>query len=425
MKMHNLYRYLIVVFVAVLLVACSGNRRISNTNYAFLYKPVKELNPEFLVYHLNATTSRIYFRIPKKDIGFKKLSVEEDESARLRLSTKLFSSYDNQVAVDTASAFYTKNLNDVVTINGVTYLIDSLDIRVQMGANYSLQVMFTDLNQSKFYNYSINVEKSSVNNRQQFRVTDENQMLQFSYYLNIDELVYIEHHKNPAKLFVRYYKREFPLAAPAFVTTSYQPFNYKADSTFILYSNNNLFQFIPAKEGFYHIQCDSLSDKEGITFFVFGKNFPEVSTPENLLEPLRFITSREEYDDIKMAENVKMHVEKFWLNAGGSPERARELIKKYYGRVYQSNILFSSYKEGWKTDRGMIFLIFGMPNIVNRTSSSEVWIYGEENNMMSLNFTFYKVTNPFTDNDYILDRSIIYKNNWYRGVESWRQGRIY
>jgi hypothetical protein len=73
----------------------------------------------------------------------------------------------------------------------------------------------------------------------------------------------------------------------------------------------------------------------------------------------------------------------------------------------------------------MIFLIFGLPNIVNRTSSSEVWIYGEENNMMSLNFTFYKVTNPFTANDYILDRSIIYKNNWYRGVESWRQGRIY
>lgn len=424
MKMHNFYRYLIF-FVAVLFFACSGNRRLSNTNYAFLYKPVKELNPEFLVYHLNATTSRIYYRIPKKDIGFKKLSVEEDESARLRLSSKLFSSYDNQVAIDTASAFFTKNLNDVVTINGVSFLIDSLDIRVQMGSNYSLQIMLNDLNESKFYNYSINIEKSSINNRQHFKVTDENQMIQFSYYLNIYDLVYLEHHKNPAQLFVRYYKRDFPLAAPAFVTTSYQPFNYKADSTFILNSNNNLFQFIPEKEGFYHIQCDSVSDKEGITFFVFGKNFPEVSTPENLLEPLRYITSRDEYENIKMAENVKMHVEKFWLNAGGSPERARELIKKYYGRVYQSNILFSSYKEGWKTDRGMIFLIFGMPNIVNRTSSSEIWIYGEENNMMSLSFTFFKVINPFTDNDYILDRSIIYKNNWYRGVESWRQGRIY
>ncbi|MFN7014905.1 MAG: GWxTD domain-containing protein, partial [Bacteroidia bacterium] len=131
------------------------------------------------------------------------------------------------------------------------------------------------------------------------------------------------------------------------------------------------------------------------------------------------------YDDIKMAENVKMHVEKFWLNAGGSADRARELIKKYYNRVYHANLLFSSYKEGWKTDRGMIYLIFGIPNIVYKANTSEIWIYGEENNLMSLNFTFYKVINPFTDNDYTLDRSIIYKNSWYRGVESWRQGRIY
>lgn len=423
--MYKIFRYIYVFVITLVLVACSGNRGINNNNYAFLYKPVKDLNPEFIVYHVNATTSRIYFRVPKKDIGFKKLSVDEDESARLRLSAKLFPNYDNQLAVDTVSAYYTKSLNEIILNNGVSYIVDSLDIRVQMGANYSLQLMFTDLNQSKFYNYSINIEKSSINNRQQFRVTDENQFLHFSYYLNLDDVVFLEHHKNPTTLFVRYYKREFPLAAPAFVTTSYQPFNYKADSTFSISATNNMFQFMAIKEGFYHIQSDSLNDKEGITFFVFGNNFPEVSSPENLLEPLRFITSREEYDNIKMAENVKMQVEKFWLNAGGSTERARELIKKYYGRVNQSNLLFSSYKEGWKTDRGMIFIIFGMPNIVNRTSSSEVWIYGEGNNMMSLNFTFYKVSNPFTENDYILDRSIIYKNNWYRGVESWRQGRIY
>lgn len=423
MRKNTRYTYLFTIILII--AACAGNKRISNQNYAFLYKPVKELNPEFIVYHLNATTSRIYFKIPQKDIGFKKITVDEGESARIRLSAKLFSSYDNQFPVDTASAVYTKSLFDVVTLNNDSYLIDSLDMRVQMGANFTLQLMFIDLNQSKFYNYTLSVEKSSINSRQQFRITDDNNALLFGYYPAIDDVINIEHHKNPASLYVRYYKREFPLAAPAFVTTSHQPFNYKADSTFSLSANNNLFQFIPAKEGFYHIQPDSINDKEGLTFFVFGNNFPEVSSADNLLEPLRFITSREEYDDIKMAENVKMHVEKFWLNAGGSPERARELIKKYYGRVYQSNILFSSYKEGWKTDRGMIYLIFGMPNIVNRTGSSEVWIYGEENNMMSLNFTFYKVTNPFTGNDYLLDRSIIYKNNWYRGVESWRQGRIY
>lgn len=417
--------YIISLFIAFILIACSGNRYLQNNNFSYLYKPVKEFNPEFIVYHISPTTSRIYFKVPKQDIAFKKFTVDEEESARIRLSAKLFTSYDSQIAIDTASAYYTKSLDDVISFNGTSCVLDSLEIRIQMGANYILQLMFTDLNQSKFFNYTINVEKTSINNRQQFKVTDQNQLLHFGYYVNVHDELYLEHHKNPSTLYVRYYKREFPLAAPAFVTTTYQPFNYRADSTFSIKAINNLFQFIPTKEGFYHFQLDSINDKEGITFFVFGNNFPEVSTPENLLEPLRFITSKEEYDNIKMAENVKLHVEKFWLNAGGSPDRARELIKKYYGRVYQSNLLFSSYKEGWKTDRGMIYLIFGIPNIVNRTNSSEIWIYGEESNMMSLTFTFYKVINPFTNNDYILDRSIIYKNNWYRGVESWRQGRIY
>lgn len=423
--MFKIISNIFALFIAFILIACSGNKLLQNNNYSYLYNPVKELNPEFIVYHLSPTTSRIYFRVPSKDIGFKKLAVDEEESARIRLSAKLFTSYDNQIAIDTASAYYTKSLYDIISYNGSSYVLDSLDIRIQTGTNYTLQLMFTDLNQSKFFNYSINIEKSSINNRQQFRVTDQNYLLHFGYYVNVYDELFLEHHKNPSTIYVRYYKREFPLAAPAFVTTSYQPFNYKADSTFLISATNNLFHFIPSKDGFYHLQLDTVNDKEGITLFVFGNNFPEVSTPENLLEPLRFITSKEEYDNIKMAENIKLHVEKFWINSGGSPDRARELIKKYYGRVYQSNLLFSSYKEGWKTDRGMIYIIFGMPNIVYRTSSSETWIYGEENNMMSLNFTFFKVINPFTDNDYILDRSIIYKNNWYRGVESWRQGRIY
>jgi GWxTD domain-containing protein len=422
-----LNRFITYFFIISVLLhtACTSTKQLSTQNLVYLYKTTTELKPEFIIYHLNATHSRIYFRVPKKEISFQKKSIDDDEQARLRVSAKLLYGYDNEMAIDTASAFYTKFNSDVINIKGIEFIYDSLDIRIQSGNNYLLHIMFAELNQSKFYTINIGIEKSSINNRQQFKITDENNLPIFNYILKKDDIVNIQHYKNVNHFYVRYYKREFPIAAPAFVTTSFQPFNYKADSVFSLELINNQTQFTPLNEGFYHIQLDTINDKEGLTFFVFGKYFPEISTPENMLEPLRFITSREEYDNIQMAENVKLHVEKFWLNAGGSPDRAKELIKKYYGRVYQANLYFTSYKEGWKTDRGMIFLIFGLPNVINRTNSSEVWIYGEENNMMSLNFTFYKVTNPFTANDYILDRSIIYKNIWYRGVESWRQGRIY
>ena len=81
--------------------------------------------------------------------------------------------------------------------------------------------------------------------------------------------------------------------------------------------------------------------------------------------------------------------------------------------------------EGWKSDRGIIYIIFGVPNVVYKHKNYENWIYGEENNMMSLSFVFHKVDNPITDNDFVLSRSPVFKNNWFRAVDSWRSGRIY
>ena len=73
----------------------------------------------------------------------------------------------------------------------------------------------------------------------------------------------------------------------------------------------------------------------------------------------------------------------------------------------------------------MVYLIYGAPNVIYRTSNSEVWTYGEENNINSLNYTFTKVNNPFTENDFILERSSSYKQSWYVAVDIWRQGRVY
>ncbi|MPN51542.1 hypothetical protein SDC9_199190 [bioreactor metagenome] len=86
-----------------------------------------------------------------------------------------------------------------------------------------------------------------------------------------------------------------------------------------------------------------------------------------------------------------------------------------------ANRLFTSYTEGWQTDRGMIYIVFGPPNIVYRSDDTESWIYGEENNFFSITFTFNKVKNIFCDNDYILQRAPVYKDNWFRAVDIWRQ----
>jgi GWxTD domain-containing protein len=135
--------------------------------------------------------------------------------------------------------------------------------------------------------------------------------------------------------------------------------------------------------------------------------------------------SKEEFESCKQAPDKKAAIDKFWLTIGGSNERARELLKRYYGRVKEANKYFSSYTQGWKTDRGMIFIIYGHPTNNYRTSGAEVWVYGTEGSPSAQRFVFKKTQNPFSDNDFVLERSQFYKDSWYYAVDYWRQGHVY
>ena len=115
----------------------------------------------------------------------------------------------------------------------------------------------------------------------------------------------------------------------------------------------------------------------------------------------------------------------YFLNVcKGNQTLAKQIIKSYYKRVADANKLFSTYKEGWKTDRGVIYIVFGPPSIVYRSMQGESWTYGEESNYRSLTFNFTMINNPFTNNDFTLERTTVYKNPWYRAVDSWRQGKV-
>ena len=144
-----------------------------------------------------------------------------------------------------------------------------------------------------------------------------------------------------------------------------------------------------------------------------------------MVAPLRILNSKNEFKKISEAEDKKVAIDRFWLKIAGDRRRAKDLIAKFYGRVQDANSYFTSHVDGWKTDRGLVYLVYGPPNTLYKNSQSEIWIYGEEGHVSSLNLSFLKMRNPFTDNDYKLDRSPIYKNSWYQAVDSWRQGRIY
>ena len=144
-----------------------------------------------------------------------------------------------------------------------------------------------------------------------------------------------------------------------------------------------------------------------------------------MVRPMRFITTKQEYETLVESDNLKKDVDEFWFRTAGNSERAIEIIEEYYSRVEVANKNFTSITQGWSSDRGLIYIVYGQPTSVTKTATYETWMYTEKTNIMSVEFTFLKIDNEFSKNNYVLDRSGSYKSSWYRFIDSWRQGRIY
>jgi GWxTD domain-containing protein len=90
-------------------------------------------------------------------------------------------------------------------------------------------------------------------------------------------------------------------------------------------------------------------------------------------------------EDEKTSEKTKRFLE-FWKKKDPSPNNEEnEVFDEYFRRVAFANENFSNYFEGWRTDRGMVFIILGAPNNVDRhpfeydSKPYEVWEYYDLN----------------------------------------------
>ena len=223
------------------------------------------------------------------------------------------------------------------------------------------------------------------------------------------------------KFQVNIYSRSFPVPIPPFVEQSRAPFDYLSDSTFSLELKNGKSEyFIPERTGFYFFQPDT-SQMQGPSLFRMTTGFPKVNQHALMRDALRYITSAKEFQQLNAFAVPKVAVDSFWIANAGRPDIASELIRKYYLRIETANKLYTSFTDGWKTDRGMIYIVLGKPSKVFRSFEQEVWIYGEYDDPRALRFYFNKALNPFTENDYVLERNQFYKAAWYQNVQLWRR----
>lgn len=165
-------------------------------------------------------------------------------------------------------------------------------------------------------------------------------------------------------------------------------------------------------------------------FSIKGANYPSLKTPRELAEPLIYLMSDKEYKAVmalSSPDSIKKAVDRFWLSNIKNSRTAAEVIALYYERVEEANKQFSNFKEGWKTDMGMIYILFGPPWYVDKSLDQMRWSYSYNMTDPEKNFYFRtpKIKNKyFPFDNYLLMRSNGYYNVQYQQIELWLSGLI-
>ncbi|MBU0765337.1 MAG: GWxTD domain-containing protein [Bacteroidetes bacterium] len=412
---------IILIFIVLTIAGCyTYNTTVTNKNVAFLYNPHSSgLHPAYQIYHQEDTLSQLFFSVPVSEMLFSRISDSEMPTARLKIKYRLFAYEGNNQMTDSASMIFHIVKNDTQE-----FFTNFLFFMARSPEKYTLEVVATDLTKQTTNTRYLEVNKTNYYVRQNFMVTDKDEHPLFRNYFDSSSAVYIRH-RNPGinQLFVLYFNDEFPLPAPPFSIKAAKPVNMSPDSIWTLRFRDTAGLMLK-KRGLYHIQTDTANNM-GLTLLNFGSNHPYFNTPVKLLEPIRYLTQRKEYSQLEMYAEKKNAVDNFWMECAGNVNRAKELIRVFYNRATYANIYFSSHTEGWQTDRGMVYIIYGQPNTIYKTNVSEQWIYGDEVAIASMNFVFNKMENPFSDNNYVLFRTEDLAKSWYQAVETWRNGRVF
>ena len=407
------------VLLFCLIVSGAYAKKLSKIDLAQRYAEDCFTKVENLVFHSSEDSSTIYLLINLHDLKYV-YSSATSRLARFKIAWEIYDSWDAKQPTDSASLIFTDNQ----LFEGEMEMVIDFDVKAVFPGNYIMKYELTDLSyiSNRFIDI-IEISKTESNSRQNFFVTDENGFPVFGNFLPNGYNFKI-YHNNPSvsKVLVRYYNQTFPLAKPPFALEKDVTYTFEPDSMYTVALTNGTSDLISLPfHGIYHFQAD-ISKPDGLTIFRFEDGFPDINSPALAIAPLRYLSTENEFNTLLSYNDYKPAVDSFWLErASHQPQRAKNMIKRYYSRVQEANVMFSSYQEGWKTDRGLLYIIYGPPSEVYRNDDEEEWIYGERGNPLSMKFYFYKVENPFTSNDFQLNRSANYKTSWYIAVENWRR----
>lgn len=295
---------------------------------------------------------------------------------------------------------------------------------------YSVGVIINDINSSKSQRFNYSLERKTGFNPENILPIDvsNGEIIYFNYTYTDSIELFAPLHKNEELNLMKFATSDFISPPPFNKSTGKMNFDQPESTGGLLFNIEGKAYVTSYEDGVYVISR-SQTLLPSFLMLHFAIDFPKIEHVKSITPPMRYITSTTEYNSILDAKTTlksRAAFEKFWLTcAKGSKSKARGLIKEYFNRVEFTNQFYTSYKEGWKTDKGMIYIVFGPPDFKEEKDGIQTWIYGNKSRINSLVFYFEQVEGSISPNDYILERRPDYKTPWYIAIESWRSGKSY
>lgn len=193
---------------------------------------------------------------------------------------------------------------------------------------------------------------------------------------------------------------------------------------------------LPAlRPGLYRVTLDLVSESDeepratsSRLLIVRRRDYPLVTRTGDLIEPLVYLADPgevEQMQELTRDFQQREAFDRFWGESLDDRRVAAATIRAYYERVEEANRLFGSHKEGWKTDRGMVYILFGPPAFVETSPRGETWTYGRGASAPPV-FVFERTAggtgdaSPLTVLTLVRDRA--YHDAWLRVRRLWRTG---
>jgi len=147
---------------------------------------------------------------------------------------------------------------------------------------------------------------------------------------------------------------------------------------------------------------------------------------DDLFEKCKYIAAKSEIEKFQKLSNLdgkREYMFEFWKNRDmNNSSGENEFYKDYVKKVQVANERYTRMgREGWKTDRGRVYLIYGEPSEVERYPNQseakpyEIWHYNDLEG--GVYFVFADLTGFL---DYVLvtstKRGEIRDDNWYSRI---------